>query len=178
MPGEIEASPPIQTQAQSRGLSQGRFSGRIEFQQLVRDALAAAAREGWAELILSDANFADWPLGERAVEESLQTWARSGRRLTLLACSYDEVVRRHARFVRWRSTWRHLVTSRACPRSMASDIPSAIWSPVWVMQRLDPLRCVGVSGPEPEPRVLLQETLAEWLQGKSLPAFAVTTLGL
>ena len=178
MLGEIEASPPIQTQTQSRGLSQGRFSGRTEFQQLVRDALAAAAREGWPELILSDANFADWPLGERAVEESLQTWARSGRRLTLLACSYDEVVRRHARFVRWRSTWSHLVTSRACPRSMASDIPSAIWSPVWVMQRLDPLRCVGVSGSEPERRVLLQETLAEWLQGKSLPAFAVTTLGL
>ena len=67
MPGEIEASAPIQTQAQSRGLSQGRFSGRTEFQQLVRDALAAAAREGWPELILSDANFADWPLGERAM---------------------------------------------------------------------------------------------------------------
>jgi len=25
----------------------GRFSGRLEFQQLVRDGLAQAAREGW-----------------------------------------------------------------------------------------------------------------------------------
>ena len=170
--------PEVAGQAQGSGLPQGRFSGRADFQQLVRDALAAAAREGWSELILSDASFADWPLGERAVEESLQAWARSGRRLTLLACSYDEVVRRHARFVRWRSTWDHLVTSRACPKSMALDLPSALWSPVWAMQRLDPVRCVGVSGAEPERRVLLHENLAEWLHGKSTPAFAATTLGL
>ena len=51
---------------------------------------------------LSDANFHDWPLGERAVVESLQAWARSGRRMTLRARTYDEVICRHARFVRWR----------------------------------------------------------------------------
>ena len=175
---EVPDEPEVAGQVQGSGLPQGRFSGRADFQQLVRDALAAAAREGWSELILSDASFADWPLGERAVEESLQSWARSGRRLTLLACSYDEVVRRHARFVRWRSTWDHLVTSRACPKSMALDLPSALWSPAWVMQRLDPVRCVGVSGSEPERRVLLHENLAEWLHGKSTPAFAATTLGL
>lgn len=174
--GPLQAPPPAQPQG--GGLLQGRFSGRADFQQLVRDALAAAAREGWPELILCDAHFADWPLGERAVEESLQAWARRGRRMTLLACGYGEVVRRHARFVRWRSTWDHLVTSRACPRSMAPDLPSALWSPAWVMQRLDPLRCVGVCGPEPERTVLLHENLAEWLQNKSSPAFAATTLGL
>ncbi len=50
----------------------GRFEGREAFQKLVRDALACAAQEGWRELIVSDANFHDWPLGERAVVESLQ----------------------------------------------------------------------------------------------------------
>ncbi len=174
MPQTPETSLP----APGSSLPQGRFSGRADFQQLVRDALAAAAHEGWPELILSDASFADWPLGERAVEESLQAWARKGRRLTLLACGYDEVVRRHARFVRWRSTWDHLVTSRACPRSMAPDLPSALWSPVWAMQRLDPVRCAGVSGAEPERRVLLHESLAEWLRSKSAPAFAASALGL
>ena len=169
---------PSPSPAPGSTLPQGRFSGRTDFQQLVRDALSTAAREGWPELILSDASFADWPLGERAVEESLQAWARGGRRLTLLACGYDEVVRRHARFVRWRGTWDHLVTSRACPRSMAPDLPSALWSPAWVMQRLDPLRCAGVCGPEPERGVLLHENLSEWLQAKSSPAFAATTLGL
>ena len=174
MPEAPETSLP----APGSGLPQGRFSGRADFQQLVRDALAAAAHEGWPELILSDASFADWPLGERAVEESLQAWARKGRRLTLLACGYDEVVRRHARFVRWRSTWDHLVTSRACPRSMAPDLPSALWSPQWVMHRLDPERCVGVTGSEPDRRVLLRESLNEWVRSKSTPGFPSTTLGL
>ncbi len=160
------------------GLPQGRFSGRTDFQQMVRDALATAACEGWPELILSDASFADWPLGESAVEASLQAWARSGRRLTLLACDYGEMVRRHARFVRWRRTWDHLVTCRACPASIASDLPSALWSPGWVLQRLDPVRCTGMSGNEPERRVLLHQTLTEWLNSKSTPAFAATTLGL
>ena len=46
-------------------LPQGRFEGRDAFRQNVRDALACAARQGWRELILSDADFHDWPLGER-----------------------------------------------------------------------------------------------------------------
>ena len=55
----------------AHALPTGRFAGRKAFQQLVRDALACAAREGWREIILSDPNFEDWPLGERAVAESL-----------------------------------------------------------------------------------------------------------
>ena len=50
-----------------RDLPSGRFSGRETFQQLVRDAIATAARDGWQEIFISDANFHDWPLGERAV---------------------------------------------------------------------------------------------------------------
>ncbi|MCK6414068.1 MAG: hypothetical protein L6Q63_00705 [Giesbergeria sp.] len=159
-------------------LPEGRFSGREAFQQLVRDALATAAREGWRELILSDADFHDWPLGERAVIESLQEWAHSGRRLTFLARSYNEVARRHARLVRWRTTWDHILTCRACPAADPLDIPSVIWSPHWVLQRLDLDRCTGVSGSEPARRVMLQEVLAEWVRSKSTPGFPSTTLGL
>jgi len=46
-----------------RGLPSGRFDGREAFRCLVRDALACAVREGWPELVLSDAHFGDWPLG-------------------------------------------------------------------------------------------------------------------
>ncbi len=144
----------------------------------IRDALATAAREGWREIILSDANFHDWPLGERAVVESLQAWAHSGRRMTLLARTYDEVIRRHARFVRWRGTWDHILTCRASPVADSLDIPSAIWSPEWVLHRLDPDRCVGVTGSEPERRVFLHEVLGEWVRSKSTPGFPSTTLGL
>lgn len=159
-------------------LPTGRFSGREVFMQLVRDALAAAARDGWKEIVVSDANFHDWPLGERAVIEALQTWARSGRRFTMLACSYEDVIRRHARFVQWRGTWDHIITCRRSPAADPLNIPSVLWSPAWTLQRLDPERCTGISGNEPERLVLLRESLNEWLRSKSSPGFPSTTLGL
>lgn len=158
-------------------LPSGPFSGRTEFQQLVRDALASAAREGWREIILCDPDFADWPLGERAVAEALQAWSATGRRCTLLARRHDEVVRRHARFVNWRTTWSHIVEARACPAADPLDFPSAIWSPGWVLHRLDSERCVGIAGHEPERRVMLRETLQGWLE-KSTSSFPASTLGL
>jgi hypothetical protein len=162
---------------EAAALPSGRFMGRTDFQQLVRDALATAAREGWREIILSDADFSDWPLGERAVSESLRAWSAAGRRCTLLACRYDEMAVRHARFVTWRRAWSHIIDARACSSADPLELPSAIWSPAWVMQRLDPDRSNGYCGPEPERRLLLKENLQEWL-AKSSPSFAATTLGL
>ena len=158
-------------------LPSGPFAGRIAFQQLVRDALARAARDAWPEIVLCDADFHDWPLGERAVTESLQEWSATGRRCTLLARRYDEVVRRHARFVTWRQRWTHIVDARACASADPLELPSAIWSPGWVMQRLDPERCNGISGNEPERRLSLRENLNEWL-AKSSASFPSSTLGL
>jgi hypothetical protein len=158
-------------------LPAGRFEGRVAFEQLVRDALAGAAREGWREIILCDATFADWPLGERVVAESLQAWSASGRRCILLARKWDDAIRRHARFVNWRRTWAHIIEARACPSADPLDLPSAIWSPGWVMQRLDIEHCNGYTGTEPERRVLLRESLNEWL-GRSSPSFPAHTLGL
>jgi hypothetical protein len=159
------------------GLPSRRFEGREDFRQLLRDALATAAREGWREIILSDASFEDWPLGERAVADSLQAWSRTGRRMLLLAKRYDQVTRQHARFVHWRGTWSHVITATACPQADPLDLPSALWSPAWVLERRDVERSHGYCGSEPERRVALRETLKEWLQ-KSTPAFPATTLGL
>lgn len=158
-------------------LPPGRFEGRETFQQLVRDALATAAREGWREIILADADFGDWPLGERAVAQALHDWSASGRRCVLLAKRYDEVMRRHARFVQWRRTWSHIIDARACPGADILELPSAIWSPGWVLRRLDIDRSNGYTGTEPERRLALHELLGEWLK-KSSPAFPSTTLGL
>lgn len=160
-----------------QGLPSGRFEGREAFRQLVRDALACAAREGWREIILADASFEDWPLGERAVAESLQAWSRGGRHVTLLARRYDTVLRQHARFVQWRGRWSHIVTALACPSADPLDLPSALWSPQWVLERRDLERSNGYSGSEPERRLLLRESLAQWLQ-KATPSFPATTLGL
>jgi len=167
----------IEDRAAPEGTGPHRFSGRSEFQQRVREALVRAAQEGWREIILCDASFEDWPLGERAVAQSLQEWSTAGRRCTLLARSYDGLHERHPRFVAWRRTWSHLIEARGCAAADPLDLPSAIWSPGWVLQRIDPVRCIGISGSEPGRRIRLRESLNEWL-GKSAPAFPATTLGL
>ena len=59
-------------------LAEGRFDGRDDFGVIVRHALSAAAQQGWKEIVFSDPDFADWPLGERAVAQSLQDWSASG----------------------------------------------------------------------------------------------------
>lgn len=154
-----------------------RFEGRNEFRQLVRDALATAAREGWREIVLSDATFEQWPLGERSVAESLQAWSKTGRHCVLLARHYNDVIRMHARFVQWRGTWSHIINAVAVPSADPLDLPSAIWSPGWVLERRDLERSTGYCGSEPARRVLLRESLNEWLL-KASPAFPATTLGL
>jgi hypothetical protein len=159
------------------GLPSRRFEGREDFRQLVRDALACAAREGWREIVLSDANFEDWPLAERAVADSLQAWAHRDRRMVLLARRYDHVARQHARFVQWRGKWSHIVTAVACPSADPLDLPSALWSPSWVLERRDIERSHGYCGSEPDRRVLLREKLNEWLR-KATPSFPANTLGL
>jgi hypothetical protein len=160
-------------------LPSGPFVGRETFRQLVRDALAAAAREGWPELRLCDASFVDWPLGERQVLESLTAWVRQGgeRRLVLLARCYDEVPRQHARFVPWRQQWDHRIDCRARADADPDDLPSALWSAGWCLERLDPRRASGVSGAEPERCQRLRQALDEELK-RARPGFAATTLGL
>lgn len=158
-------------------LPEGRFSGPTEFADLIRRAFDVAAADVWREIILSDRSFEDWPLGERAVSQSLHDWSRSGRKLTMLAKNYDEVIRRHARFVTWRRTWAHIIDCRSNTSMSVDDFPSALWSPAWVCQRLDLDRCTGISGSEPARRVLLRERLNECLR-RSSAAFPATTLGI
>ena len=158
-------------------LPEGRFEGREAFRERVRDALACAAREGWREIILSDADFHDWPLGERAVIESLNAWARTGRKMVMLAKNYDALTRGHPRFVTWRKTWSHIMECRRFATADPLDLPSALWASGWVMHRLDPERNTGVCTLIPERRLALRETLEEWLR-QSSAGFPVTTLGL
>lgn len=158
-------------------LPEGRFAGRVAFTALVRSALACAAREGWSSLLLSDADFADWPLGEREVIDSLNAWAGRGRHLRLLAQDFAPLRRLHPRFVQWRTTWSHIVEAQAWPTAPVGDVPSAICGVAWSMERLDPLRSAGISGADAGRRVALLERIEmAWSRGG--PGFPPTTLGL
>jgi hypothetical protein len=158
-------------------LPQGRLHGRSAFVQAVRDALQAAVREGWNELILCDADFADWPLGERVVAEALQAWSHGGRRLVMLAMDYSGVPRQHARFVKWRQTWDHIVECRLCRGNDALAFPSVFWSPAWVLQRIDVERDVLLCDRAAARRVALRQVLDEHRRD-STPGFPASVLGL
>ena len=158
-------------------LLEGPFAGPSAFAQLLREALACAARDGWNEMVWSDASFLDWPLREKAVVDSLHAWAGAGRKLLMLAHGYDDVIRHHPRFVQWRVRWDHLVECRACKQMDVSEFPSAFWSPSWVLQRSDVVRCTGIAGYETLRRVRLREFLDE-CRRQSSPAFPSTILGL
>jgi len=158
-------------------LPDGRFQGPQEFAQHVRDALDAAATAGWREMVWADADFADWPLGERAVTESLQRWAAAGRQLVLVAQSFAVFERHHARFVHWRQMWSHIVEARVCKGSGLPEVPSAIWTAHWSLRRLDVERCTGLCSRDAVARRHLRETIDECLR-HSRAGFPVTTLGL
>ena len=158
-------------------LPEGRFQGRQMFIDLVRQALAAAATEGWTRIVLCDADFADWPLGERAVVESLQAWSGRGRSLQLLACDYGLMRQQHPRFVQWRVTWSHLVEAHVCASASVDELPSALWSPAWTLERLDASHDSLVASRDARRRVALGERLDRWWQ-RGHPAFPAATLGL
>jgi hypothetical protein len=158
-------------------LPTGRFESRHLFVDLVRQALNCAAREGWPLVVLSDPDFADWPLGEREVVEALQHWAVRGRQLKFLAREFSTLRQMHPRLVQWRTTWSHLVEAHACPGAAGSELPSAIWSAHWTMERLDPQRGTLVASVDATRKIALKERLdSSWHKGT--PSFAATTLGL
>lgn len=89
------------------------FAGRAEFQGLMLEALGWIAAQGCREVHAWDGSFVDWPLSDAQALASLTSWARAGRQLHLLAVQYDDIARRHPRFVRWRRDFAHCITARA-----------------------------------------------------------------
>lgn len=154
------------------------IGSRNDFHAAVRAALSRAADAGSAEIVLIDPTFADWPLGERAVVESLARWVGSQRRLTLLAFTFDELARRQLRFVEWRRQWSHVVHCRHDGELEAGQIPALLVVPDLVSVRLvDRVRYRGTASSRPLDLTQARETADALLQ-RSVEAFPVTPLGL
>lgn len=154
------------------------IDGRTAFQDAVREALEQAAQAGCRELIFVDRDFADWPLGEGAVIDALRRWAYPHRKLTMLAEHFDDVPRRHPRFVQWRVDYAHLVDCRAAHEDDARELPTLLAAPgLFVLRLFDPQRYRG----------RLDQEAAEWLRmrdrvdaiaQRSTESFPASTLGL
>lgn len=151
---------------------------RGEFHAALKLAFAEAAARGSREIWLCDSDYADWPLGERAVVDQLSRWAASSRRLTVLARSFDEVARRHARWVAWRQQWSHIVHCRTNNELEAGDMPTLLLAAGTLSVRLsDPVHHRGLVSYDKADEIRCREAIDAVLQ-RSVEAFPATTTGL
>lgn len=154
------------------------LSSRSEFHEALRAAFDRVATQGCREIWLCDTDFADWPLGEIAVVDSLTRWALAHRKLVVLAQHYDEIVRKHPRWVNFRRQWSHVVECRAIEEVEPGAMPSMFLAPGVVTVRLfDPQNYRASVSTEAADAVRAKEALDVVLQ-RSNEAFAATTLGL
>lgn len=160
----------------------GRLDGWGAWADAVR-ALLAEAGEHPASLLMFDADYSHWPLGELACVQALEQWALGGRHLhcTMLAGQWQHVPQQHPRWMRWRVIWAHKLSCKSLP-----DDEQSAW------QRLHPMLVLegrlGISLLDEEHGTGIwsrsPSTLREWWQGgdaisqRSIDAMPATTLGL
>jgi hypothetical protein len=154
------------------------ITSRAEFLDAIRDSFELAARDGAREIVLVDADFADWPLNERAVIESLAAWIDARRSLMLFGHSFDEFARRQPRFVEWRRQWSHAVHCRHDPELEAAQLPTILLAPgVTCVRLVDRVHHRGTASNRAVDMADCREAIDALLQ-RSVEAFPVTTLGL
>ena len=154
------------------------LESRNEFIGALRSAFAEAAEQGCRELTLCDLDYAQWPLGETRVVEEFARWAYAHRKLVVYAHSFDEITRRHSRWVEWRRAWSHIVECRALPELEASKVPSILLASGLTTVRLfDPLHYRG-SKSSLQADLQASRELLDAVSQRSVDAFPATTLGL
>jgi hypothetical protein len=154
------------------------LESRAEFLDAIRSSCALAAQSGAREILLVDPTFADWPLNDPALVESLAGWIDSRRSLTVFAHRFDEFSRRHPRFVEWRRQWAHVVHCRSDPELEAEQVPTVLLVPgITCVRLLDRVRHRGTVSNRPVDLTDCRETIDALLQ-RSVEAFPATTLGL
>ena len=154
------------------------IGSRADFVDAVRQALTLAEQGGAREIVLADADFAEWPLNEPALIETLTRWIDARRELTVFAHHFDELARRQIRFVEWRRQWAHAVRCRSDPDLDAEQVPTLLLVPgLCTLRLLDRIRFRGVVSNRPVDLTDARERADALLQ-RSVDAFPVTTLGL
>jgi hypothetical protein len=154
------------------------ITSRGDFHAALRQSFALAADHGCREIFIADPGFADWPLGEREVVESLSRWAYAHRKLTVLAQSFDDFPRRHIRWVEWRRQWAHVVECRTLCEDDAGKLRGLFLAPGLVTLRVLEAEHYRASlSFEAADAIRARDGLDALLQ-RSEEAFPVTTLGL
>lgn len=154
------------------------ITSRLEFHEALKEAFGLVADKGCREVFLADPNFAEWPLGERAVIDSLTRWAYAHRKLVLLSESFEEFPRRHARWTEWRRQWSHVVECRTVDEADVGQLKGLFLAPgILTLRVLDAEHYRATLSFDPADGVRIRDALDALLQ-RSEEAFPVTTLGL
>ena len=151
---------------------------RLEFQDALRAAFAEIARNGSREMWICDEDFSDWPLNDGEVIDALTQWALPHRKLTVIARHYDEVTRKHPRWVEWRRTWSHVVECRAQEEIESGELPTLLLAPSLVCVRLfDRIHFRG-SVSRDAGDILRNRELVDAVSQRSVESFPGSILGL
>jgi hypothetical protein len=96
----------------------------------------------------------------------------------MLASTFDEIVRRHARWIDWRRQWSHVVECRSLEEIEIQQVPTLLLAPGVVTVRIfDTVHHRGSVSHDPADAIRCRE-LIDTLCQRSSEAFPSTTLGL
>ncbi len=158
------------------------IDSRSDFHAAIREAFASLAASACNDLVICDTDFADWPLGEISVIDSLTQWVRPHRKLTVYAQNFDDVLRRHSRWVTWRRQFAHAVECRVVEPLEQGRMPvlfTARGAQVGCMtvRLFDASRYRGTLSTDARDAVLAREQI-DAISQRSAEGFPATTLGL
>ncbi len=161
---------------------EGRFAidGRGAWLQSVRELLIGAPDMGLRELVIVDAAFDAWPLGDPEVIDAMTRWLRMpGRRLRMAGLSFDGMQVSQPRFAGWRRHWTHAIDVVAPLEVPAADMPCLLVSaqPPLVLELFDRERFRGRVSRDPREARLATDRVAALLQ-RSEPSWPANALGL
>lgn len=168
MSEQADASPPV-------------IDSRAGFAAAIHWGFTRAMREGGRSrrILCIDRDFTNWPLNDPDLHAQLTAWLKGPQRqLVLLAAHFDEVPRRHPRFVSWRRNFSHAVFPFAAPEDVASTLPTLLLDDDGTLVRLiDPVYWRGRASADERSALPWREQIDAVLQRSEL-AFPVQALGL
>jgi len=157
------------------------LDSRAGFASAVLWGFRRAMREGGRtrRIVCVDRAFTDWPLDAPELLAQLTAWLRgSQRQLVLLAEHFDEVPRRHPRFVAWRRSFTHAVSPFAAPDDLAGQLPTLLLDDEGTLVRLiDSVHWRGRAVADARQALPWREQIDAVLQ-RSEAAFPAQSLGL
>lgn len=158
------------------------IDSRSSFHAAIRESFASLGASAANEVVICDTDFADWPLGEISVIESLTRWVRPHRRLTVYAQNFDDVLRRHSRWVTWRRQFAHAVECRVVEPLEQGRMPMLFTArgaqvDCITVRLFDAIRYRGTMSSDARDSVLAREQI-DAISQRSAEGFPATTLGL